>query len=123
MNDRPVVLFPDDAQTKHRHRTSNGSINAIEGGTSNNYNNTKMIAKEDENDNEVRREDQDRINQFARLNARLQDNKSEREQIKVRWIVDSFVRSKLTCSIHLKPTRCTHSCNEHGFSYILLYLF
>lgn len=44
-----------------------------------------MIAKEDENDNEVRREDQDRINQFARLNARLQDNKSEREQIKV-WI-------------------------------------
>lgn len=42
-----------------------------------------MIAKEDENDNEVRREDQDRINQFARLNARLQDNKSEREQIKV----------------------------------------
>lgn len=43
-----------------------------------------MIAKEDENDNEVRREDQDRINQFARLNARLQENKSEREQIKVR---------------------------------------
>jgi hypothetical protein len=42
-----------------------------------------MITKEDENDNEVRREDQDRINQFARLNARLQDNKSEREQIKV----------------------------------------
>jgi hypothetical protein len=43
----------------------------------------KMIAKEDENDNEVRREDQDRINQFARLNARLQENKYEREQIKV----------------------------------------
>jgi magnesium-transporting ATPase (P-type) len=45
---------------------------------------TTMIAKDDENDNEVRREDQDRINQFARLNARLQDNRSEREQIKVR---------------------------------------
>ena len=44
-----------------------------------------MIAKEDENDNEVRREDQDRINQFARLNARLQEIKFEREQIKVRW--------------------------------------
>jgi hypothetical protein len=42
-----------------------------------------MINKEDENDNEVRWEDQDRINKFARLNARRQENKVEREQIKV----------------------------------------
>jgi prefoldin subunit 4 len=53
-----------------------------------------MIAKEDENDNEVRREDQDRINQFARLNARLQEIKFEREQIKVSTLT---IAHTLTC--------------------------
>ena len=43
-----------------------------------------MIATEDENDAEVRREDQDRINHFARLNARLQENRVERDEVKVR---------------------------------------
>jgi hypothetical protein len=42
-----------------------------------------MLAPEDENEADVRREDQDRINQFARLNARRHDNTMEREQIKV----------------------------------------
>lgn len=42
-----------------------------------------MIATEDENEAEVRREDQDRINQFARLNARLQEIRVEREEVKV----------------------------------------
>jgi hypothetical protein len=42
-----------------------------------------MLAAEEENENEVRREDQDNINQFARLNARLHEVRNERENIKV----------------------------------------
>jgi hypothetical protein len=42
-----------------------------------------MLAPEDENEADVRREDQDRINQFARLNARRHDNSMERDHIKV----------------------------------------
>ena len=45
-----------------------------------------MIAPEDENESEVRREDQDRINQFARLNARKQDVVFEQQQLKVNTI-------------------------------------
>jgi len=41
-----------------------------------------MLAPEEENDAEVRREDQDNINQFARLNARLHALREERENIK-----------------------------------------
>lgn len=43
-----------------------------------------MLSAEDENDAEVRREDQDNINRFARLNARLGIVKEERESLKVR---------------------------------------
>jgi hypothetical protein len=42
-----------------------------------------MIAPEDENDADVRREDQDRINLFARWNARRLENVAEREQLRV----------------------------------------
>lgn len=41
-----------------------------------------MLKPEDENDADVRREDQDRINRFARLNARLQDLRMERQELK-----------------------------------------
>lgn len=41
-----------------------------------------LLAKEDENDNEVRREDQENINKFARLNARLTDVRSELKGLK-----------------------------------------
>lgn len=43
-----------------------------------------MLAPEDENDAEVRREDQIYINTFARLNARLYELRSDRESLKVR---------------------------------------
>jgi prefoldin subunit 4 len=43
-----------------------------------------MLAAEEENEAEVRREDQDNINQFARLNARVNDVQNERERLKVR---------------------------------------
>jgi hypothetical protein len=43
-----------------------------------------MIPTEDENNNEVRREDQDNINKFARLNARLHDVRREQSELKVR---------------------------------------
>jgi hypothetical protein len=46
-----------------------------------------MIARQDENEAEVRREDQDRINRFARLNARLNENRAEREEVKVNAVV------------------------------------
>ena len=38
---------------------------------------------QEENEAEVRREDQDAINKFARLNARLHELRDERELIKV----------------------------------------
>jgi hypothetical protein len=46
-----------------------------------------MLAPEDENEADVRREDQDRINQFARLNARLEENRAEREEVNVRALL------------------------------------
>jgi hypothetical protein len=46
-----------------------------------------MLAAEEENEAEVRREDQENINQFARLNARLGDAQNERERLKVRYCV------------------------------------
>ena len=46
---------------------------------------SKMIvtAAEEENNTEVRREDQNNINKFARLNARLHELRDERKVIKV----------------------------------------
>ena len=62
-----------------------------------------MLAPEDENEADVRREDQDRINQFARLNARLQDNRVEREEVKVflimqrcSWVMGSSLKLLLS---------------------------
>ena len=43
-----------------------------------------MLAPEDENDAEVRREDQENINRFARLNAKLANVRAERDALKVR---------------------------------------
>jgi hypothetical protein len=45
-----------------------------------------MIARAEESEADVRREDQERINRFARLNARKGENAAERAQIQVRWI-------------------------------------
>ena len=47
---------------------------------------------EEENNTEVRREDQNNINKFARLNARLHELRDERKIIKVRkTISEGFV--------------------------------
>lgn len=45
-----------------------------------------MLAAEDENDAEVRREDQENINRFARLNARLGTVRGERDSLQVNRI-------------------------------------
>ena len=45
---------------------------------------------EEENDAEVRRVDQDNINKFARLNARLHEVRDEKELVKVRNEIFSF---------------------------------
>ena len=45
-----------------------------------------MLATEDENDAEVRREDQENINRFARLNARLATVRGQRDALKVRQV-------------------------------------
>ncbi len=42
-----------------------------------------MLKPEEESDVEVRRVDQDNINKFARLNARLHDLRAERDDVKV----------------------------------------
>jgi len=41
-----------------------------------------ILSKEEENDNEVRREDQDAINEFGRLNARLDEVKRQVDNLK-----------------------------------------
>jgi len=41
-----------------------------------------ILAKEEENDAEVRREDQDKINEFGRLNARLYEVRDEISSLK-----------------------------------------
>ena len=43
-----------------------------------------MLRKEEENETEVRREDQENINKFARLNARLHEARAETTFLKVR---------------------------------------
>lgn len=42
-----------------------------------------ILSKEEESDAEVRREDQDRINEFGRLNARLHEVRDEVKKLKV----------------------------------------
>mmetsp|Transcript_1619 Transcript_1619/g.2754 ORF Transcript_1619/g.2754 Transcript_1619/m.2754 type:complete len:112 (+) Transcript_1619:180-515(+) len=44
--------------------------------------NGMILSKEEENDNEVRREDQDAINEFGRLNARLDEVKRQVDALK-----------------------------------------
>jgi hypothetical protein len=43
-----------------------------------------MLRPEEENETEVRREDQENINKFARLNARLHEVRAEMSGLKVR---------------------------------------
>lgn len=43
--------------------------------------NGMILSKEEENDNEVRRGDQDQINEFGRLNARLSEVKTEAQRL------------------------------------------
>ena len=45
--------------------------------------NGMILGKEEENDSEVRREDQDRINEFGQLNARLHEVRGEVDNLKV----------------------------------------
>jgi hypothetical protein len=45
---------------------------------------TAVLDPQDENDSEVRREDQNNINQFARLNARLHTLRQKKESLQVR---------------------------------------
>lgn len=45
--------------------------------------NGMILAKEEENEAEVRREDQEQINEFGRLNARLHDVRYEVDKLKV----------------------------------------
>ena len=53
--------------------------------------NGMILAKDEENDAEVRREDQDKINEFGRLNARLHEVKSEVVKLNVSIIVYAIV--------------------------------
>ena len=46
-----------------------------------------ILSKEEENDNEVRRDDQDKINEFGRLNARLAEVAAETKRLEVGAIV------------------------------------
>ena len=47
-----------------------------------------MLAPEEENSAEVRREDQENINKFGRLNARLHECRQETAVLKVRVMGD-----------------------------------
>jgi hypothetical protein len=43
-----------------------------------------ILTKDEENDAEVRREDQDKINEFGQLNARLHEVRAQCKKLKVR---------------------------------------
>ena len=53
-----------------------------------------ILTKEEENDAEVRREDQDQINEFGRLNARLYEVRSEGAHLKVSLICPLIIRRR-----------------------------
>ena len=52
--------------------------------------NGMILSKEEENDAEVRREDQDQINEFGRLNARLREVRDEVGKLKVSILLVLF---------------------------------
>ena len=47
-----------------------------------------MLEREEESEAQVRREDQDNINKFGRLNARLHELRDERNALKVSFFVE-----------------------------------
>lgn len=49
-----------------------------------------VLNPQDENESEVRREDQNNINQFARLNARLHTLRQKKESLQVRFPISLF---------------------------------
>lgn len=53
-----------------------------------------ILAKEEESDAEVRREDQDRINEFGELNARLYEVRAEVKKLKVSNIIITMLARK-----------------------------
>ena len=59
--------------------------------------NGMILSKEEENDNEVRREDQDAINEFGRLNARLDEVKRQVDNLKVRYSLLSYYCQLFSC--------------------------
>jgi len=59
--------------------------------------NGMILSKEEENDNEVRREDQDAINEFGRLNARLDEVKRQVDNLKVRYSLLSYYYQLFSC--------------------------
>lgn len=60
-----------------------------------------ILAKEEENDTEVRREDQDKINEFGQLNARLHEVREQTERLKVRGNDQIILRCK---NDHIEPS-------------------
>jgi prefoldin subunit 4 len=47
-----------------------------------------MLTPEEENEAEVRREDQDNINKFARLNAKVHEVRGEKDALEVCRLID-----------------------------------
>ena len=70
-----------------------------------------VTAAEEENNTEVRREDQNNINKFARLNARLHELRDERKVIKVGQVTRSL---RCVCYVAVNENvlcRNPHFCN------------
>jgi prefoldin subunit 4 len=68
--------------------------------------NGMILSKEEESDAEVRREDQDRINEFGRLNARLHEVRDEVNKLKV------SERIWMPMSISPFEFHVSHSCYD-----------
>jgi hypothetical protein len=75
-----------------------------------------MLAPEEENEAEVRREDQDNINKFARLNAKLHEVRAEKDALQV-----GIVLSWIACLLAAGPP-ITFLPTPH-LSMILLYIY
>jgi hypothetical protein len=74
--------------------------------------NGMILAKDEENDAEVRREDQDKINEFGLLNARLHEVRAESKRLKVSGFVLGAAGicclfNDLTCIIYYFNLLCS----------------
>jgi len=68
-----------------------------------------MLTRDEESEAEVRREDQENINTFGRLNARLHECRVENAMLKVRSVTIPILYGRCTVSISFTIVSIIHA--------------